>query len=116
MNTQIQQSIDIVNASFPSIFSKEDVVKLLTDLDSKLVPTASSIDKQYLMDKVSKAIDEVIDNLDSLDIVDTGSAEFYLSGNQIQLESVGINEYYLNRTIKDEVMEAISIVYDNNQQ
>jgi len=101
----VNQTIELVNNSPASLFSKEDVVKLLTALEvTAAVPTSEMIDK--LMDLV----EDNLRNVDSEDMVDKSTAEFSLDGNQIELDSVEVDSSY----IVDEVQSAINHWYETN--
>lgn len=103
----VNQTIELVNNSPASLFSKEDVVKLLTALEvTAAVPTSEMIDK--LMDLV----EDNLRNVDSEDMVDKSTAEFSLDGNQIELDSVEVDSSY----IVDEVQSAINHWYKVNFQ
>jgi len=101
----VNQTIELVNNSPASLFSKDDVVKLLTALEvTAAVPTSEMIDK--LMDLV----EDNLRNVDSEDMVDKSTAEFSLDGNKIELDSVEVDSSY----IVDEVQSAINHWYETN--
>ena len=111
-----------VTESFPSIFSKEDVLALLDKLQDRVVDTHRILieevqqdnsagltfeQRQELEGNLRAAIERKIDRMDSSDVVDYDSAEFGIEyGNTLRLESVNFN----SDTICDEIDDAISMV------
>ena len=112
MYTNIQQAVASVQNAFPSIYTKDDVIKLLESIviePSEQV--ASGLTKsqiEELCKRVVAQVKENADNLDSSDVVDTSTAEFSLSYNEIQLDSVDID----TRNIVDEVVNGIGDVIE----
>lgn len=90
MQKQIQNTIDKVSNSFPSLFSREDVIKLLTDLDAEM-QTGSKIviEKDALVD----IFRQVLSEKDFDNVVDTDGIELSLSyNNRVEVEIVPIDE------------------------
>ena len=91
MQKNILNTIEKVSNSFPSLFSREDVIKLLTDLDAELAADGPKliIEKDALVDIFRQAFSEK----DFSNIVDKDSAELSISyNNQVELDSVDIDE------------------------
>ena len=109
----IQETVASVQNAPSSIFTKEDVISLLNKITipeaSEQVATGLTKDQiEELCKKVVAQVKENADNLDSSDVVDTSSAEFSLSYNEIQLDSVDID----TRNIVDEVVCGIGDVIE----
>lgn len=99
-----QQAIDTINASFPSIWSKEDVLQLINKIDEG----TASFDKDKLMDKIHDAIENAINGMSNDDILDTSECEFEIrNGNEIQIESIGVNTSEIVDEVSREIGEAI---------
>jgi hypothetical protein len=79
------ETIKLVQECVSSVFSKEDVIKLINDIDSQLdEETVTNIKNQII---------KKINSIDSNDLIDHDSAEFELSyNNTIKLSSVVVNE------------------------
>lgn len=111
MNTQIQTSIDIVSNSFPSIFTKDDVIKLLTDLDSKLVsddkPTVIGLDIDQVKRIVEDSLSNAMSSIDWEDIVDKNNADLYMSGNEVYIDSINVDTSSVERELKDYIFNDI---------
>jgi len=105
-----QEAIDTINASFPSIWSREDVLQLVNRIDE--VPSGlAKIDKQIVKDLTNAIMDEIKENarnLDSSDVCDLSSAEFELNYNEISLSSVDLD----NDSIAENVVCGIADVIE----
>lgn len=91
MNKNIQNTIEKVSNSFPSLFSREDVIKLLTDLNSEMESETPKlqIDKDSLMPLFKTFFSEK--DFDAT--VDTDDVELSLGyDNRIEVERVPIDE------------------------
>lgn len=107
MNKNIQNSIDRVSNSFPSLFSKEDVIKLLTDLNAEM---QENIPKQEIeKDMLLTSFREMLSEKDWDNVVDTDSIELSLNyNNQIEVERVPIDE----DTLIDSAVDALEALWD----
>lgn len=97
-----------VHGSFPSIFTREDVIYLLTQLEAKLLSQASNLSSKSSntldLDSLKEALKERIERvIDSHDYDD--NAEFELSGRSIILD-------FSSGSLSDEAIEAIDEVWD----
>jgi len=104
MYTNIQQAISAVESAYPSLFTKEDVIKLLNsiDLDSAAAPSTDGIDVDELVDRVQS----LIGNYDSSDIVDYEDVSFSLNyDNRIELDSVNVDLDDLNSDVTATIYE-----------
>lgn len=100
-----QQAIDTINASFPSIWSKEDVLQLINKIDEGM----AGFNKEELYEKIRSAVDDAINGLSNDDIVDVSSCEFEVKhGNEIYVESIGINTGEIIDQVMSDVESAIN--------
>lgn len=100
INDLFDQEITKTVDAYPSIFSKDDVVNLLSSLRttvlyqvSELQPTATVNEKRFqdFSESVTRALENSI-NRGNLDIYDTSSAEFSINyHNTIEIESIDFN-------------------------
>jgi hypothetical protein len=105
MNNKIQTTIEKVSNSFPSLFSKEDVIKLLVDLNSELESEAPKFkfDKETLLSVFRESFSEK----DFDNVVKTDDIEVSLGWNrQIEIDSVPIDEDCIVGTAVD-TLEAV---------
>jgi len=114
MNKAIETKIEAVKNAYPSIFTKDDVVKLLTDLDGELnldvdaetlEKTLNSYSEVFKMNLISELQDNVSDYVDLDDV----SFEVY-NGNEIQIEnsSVDVDKSSLSNIISNVIENSIS--------
>lgn len=115
MNTQIANKIELVRNSFPSIFSKDDVLRLLEDLSNETASveqqqpaqtTDSSIfDKIFSDENVEKLANLIYDSLDSSgrDIID--DYDLSISGREVEIDSVDFNNYEIKSCIESAVRD-----------
>jgi hypothetical protein len=105
MQKNIQNTIEKVSNSFPSLFSREDVIKLLTDLNAEMQEESPKpqIDKDVLLTTFRQMLSEK----DWDEVVDKDDIELGLSyHNQIEIESVPIDEDLLIGSVVD-TLEAL---------
>jgi hypothetical protein len=94
MNTIIKNTIFKVSNSFPSLFSKEDVIKLLTDLNAEMQDETpkQTVNKEALIDLFR----EVLADKDFDDAVDKDDIELSMSyDNKVEVERVSLDEDFL---------------------
>ena len=92
MKKTIEQTVAAVKNAPGSMYTREDVISLLSNLQT--TNSITSLDPQIIKDLCDAISDEIRDNLkgmDSSDVVDTSSAEFSLSYNEVCLECVDID-------------------------
>jgi len=99
-----QQAIDTINASFPSIWSKDDVLQLINKIDEG----EGSIDREKLLEKIKEAVESGIEGMSNDEIVDMSECEFDVrNGNEIVLDSFGINTSDIVDNVMSDVENAI---------
>ena len=107
INDLFNEAYTKIGDAFPSIYSKDDVINLLTSLRTNVVAEAletsrqlaeterkffiSEMDFQEFSSNVCKALEREINN-GGLDVYDYSSAEFSIDyRNTIQIESIDFN-------------------------
>jgi hypothetical protein len=107
MQKQIQNTIEKVSNSFPSLFSKEDVIKLLTDLSAEMQSESSK--PQINKERLVEIFEEVFRNKDFGDVVNTDDVELSLScNNVIEVENIPVDEDF----IVNSAVEALEASWD----
>lgn len=96
----IQQAIDLVAGSPASIFTRQDVLSLLSRVEAGGAPAAG-----YTWDEVLGALRSAADSMRADDLVDLDSAVLHLDGNQVSLGSVDIDR----QGLYDELVESVSL-------
>jgi hypothetical protein len=107
MQKQIQETINKVSTSFPSLFSREDVIKLLTDLNAEMQDEAPKqvIDKDDLLTTFRQMLSEK--EWDG--VVDKDDVDFSIGyDNKIEVDRIAIDEDFLI----SEVVDALEALWD----
>jgi hypothetical protein len=104
-----QEAINTINTSFPSIWSREDVLQLIDRID---VPEQQKlegfIDKEKMLEKIKDAVETAINGMNHDDIVDMSDCEFEIrNGNEIVLESFRVNTSDIVDNVMNDVEEAV---------
>jgi hypothetical protein len=115
-----QEAINTINASFPSIWTKDDVLQLINKIDvneSKENKLEGFVDKDKITKKIREAVDNAISGMSTDEIVDVSSCEFEIrNGNEIQLDSIDINFSDIIDTVIADVEEAIDQYIEEMQE
>lgn len=100
INNIFDSRVNIVCDNYSSVFTKDDVVNLITNLRTEVLIAVSSLksdvsisemDFQEFSCNVSKALERAL-NDGTLDVVDTGSAEFSIGyRNIIEIECINVD-------------------------
>jgi hypothetical protein len=106
-NKHIQTTICKVHANFSSLFSKEDVIKLLTELDTEIrnEDPKPKMDIDVLLTTFRQVLSEKVwDNVVNKDDVEMSIGY----DNRVEIETVGIDEDFLI----SEAVDALEAVYN----
>ena len=107
MQKQIQETIQKVSTSFPSLFSREDVIKLLMDLSAEMQDEGPK--PKIDLDILITTFRQVLSEKDWDDVVDKDDIELSMGyDNKVEVERVTINEDFLI----GEVVDALEAVYN----
>lgn len=115
----IQEAVASVQNAFPSIYTKDDVVKLLNSIEIEAPKGITKIDKQIVKDLSEAIMDELRSNVDNLgcsDVCDLSSAEFELYGNEIQLSSVDIDTEEITRNVVYGIADVIEDFFEKLEE
>lgn len=120
MNTQFANKIDLVRNSFPSLFSKDDVIRLIEDLsnetekimeDTKREPVIQrSIQEIFTQQsleryakKLVKLVAESLTENFNIDMID--DYELYMSGREVEIESISFSEHYIKDELESDIRD-----------
>lgn len=111
----IQEAVASVENAFPSIYTKDDVIKLLNSIE--LEPSeqvANGLTNEQIEDLCRRIVDQVKENAENLDsdIVDKDSAEFELYGNEISVSSVDIDTREIAREVVNGIGDTIEEFFE----
>lgn len=119
MYTNIQQAVASVQNAPSSIFTREDVIKLLENIEIEAPKGGIQIDRQIIKDLSEAVLDEIKSNarnLDSSEVCDLSSAEFSLSYNEIQLDSVDIDTDSIAENVVNGIYDVIEEFFETLEQ
>ena len=111
MTNNIQKTIEKVSNSFPSLFSREDVIKLLTDLSAEMQDEAPKqvIDKDVLL----TTFREMLSEKEWDGVVDKDDIELSMGyDNKVEIDSVTVNEDFLI----DSAVDSLEALWDVLEQ
>jgi Txe/YoeB family toxin of Txe-Axe toxin-antitoxin module len=112
MNQVFDNARTKVLSAFPSIYTKDDVIKLIDELQTEVTkqPQTDIATLEELKQNLLETLERKIDNLDSADLVDFDSADFMIGyRNTIEIESIDVN----NSTLFNEIETMINDEFDN---
>ena len=107
MTNNIQKTIEKVSNSFPSIFTREDVIKLLMDLSAEMQDEAPKqvIDKDLLLTSFRQMLSEK----DWDNAVDKEDVDFCIGyDNKLEVDRIAIDE----DLIIDSAVDALEALWD----
>lgn len=104
-----------VQSAFPSLFTKEDVLKVLRELQDDL--DFEDEDSEFLTQEqldglredICNQVETKLENLYSDDVVDLDSAEFEINGDRLSVTSIEIN----TSSLVDEISDVIEKVFND---
>jgi len=108
----IAETVASVQNAPGSMYTREDVISLLNRIEVPL--TSSSLDEEQVRELIKKVIKTIEDNGRNLDndCIDTGSAEFSLNYNEVQLDSVDFDTDAVTSTLTDGLADAIEEFFE----
>ena len=107
MQKQIQETIQKVSTSFPSLFSREDVIKLLMDLSAEMQDEGPK--PKIDLDTLITTFRQVLSEKDWDGCVDKDDIELSMGyDNKVEVECVTIDEDFLI----GEAVDALEAVYN----
>ena len=107
-NTHIQTAIQKVSNSFPSLFSREDVIKLLMDLSADMQDEGPK--PKIDLDTLITTFRQVLSEKDWDDVVDKDDVDFSIGyDNKIEIDRIAIDEDFLI----SETVDALEAVYNS---
>lgn len=93
-NKNIQNTISKVHANFSSLFSKEDVIKLLTELDTEI--RNEDPKPKMDIDALLTTFRQVLSEKDWDEVVDKDDVELSVGyDNRLEIDRIAINEDFL---------------------
>lgn len=108
MKQIIQEQIDKISAECSSIYSKEDVIKILNTISINQETQTDSTLMEPILKKVYTVFEDRIESEDWTEIVEPYSAEFKIdSRTEVVLDHIDIRTGYLCNLVQYSISEAI---------
>jgi hypothetical protein len=116
MYTNIQQAVASVQNAFPSIYTKDDVVKLLESIEIE-APKSSSVNlsRDQINDLCREIVAQVKENAENLDsdCIDKDSAEMSMGySNTVELDSVEFDTSVIAREVVCGIGDVIETFFE----
>ena len=117
MNQVFDNARNRVANAFPSIYSKDDVIKLIDELQNEVTQQPQTkVDFEELKQALLEAVERKIDNIDSTDVVDYDSAEMMMGyRNQVELESIDVNCSTLFNEIETAINDEFNDYFEKDE-
>jgi hypothetical protein len=108
---EFDQAVHIVDSSFPSLYTKDDVIKVLRDLETTLKEHTSE-NKETIQDRIvltTEQLDSLIDAV-TVEVKDMGEDIIYdydLSMNykEVEIDSVDLNYETIKEKVEGSIQE-----------
>jgi hypothetical protein len=121
VSSELKRSQEFVNNSFPSVYTKQDVIHLLDEFaDTITTFVFENVEEKKSSNRISpelleklqseliEAINSKIERLDSNELVDFDSASFEISyNNQVELESIDSSIENITNEVESAVEEIL---------
>jgi 5-formyltetrahydrofolate cyclo-ligase len=108
MKQIIQEQINKISAECSSIYSKEDVIKILNTISINQETQTNSTSMEPILKKLYTVFEDKINSEDWSEVVEPYSAEFRIdNSNEIVLDHIDIRTGYLCNLVQYSINEAI---------
>ena len=107
---EFDQTVHLVDSSISSVFTKDDVIRILRNLEGVLKEYTSEKElitddgKVLTTEQINSLVETVTNEISSMDEYIIDDYELSMDGKEVQLDSVSLNGY----TIEEKVSEAIN--------
>ena len=118
MYSNIQQAVASVQNAFPSIYTKDDVIKLLESIQIQESSGKLSNEQiQELTESIQEKVARAVRNFDTGDVVDYSTAEFSIGySNTLELDSVDVDLNNLNDEIECTIESTVTEFFEGLEE
>ena len=115
LNAEFDHVVHLVDSSMSSVFTKNDVIKVLRNLETTLKEYTSENEltennsKVLTTEQINSLIETVTNEISSMDEYIIDDYELSINDKEIQLDSVSLNGY----SIEEKVSEAVNDWFTN---
>ena len=99
-----KQTVELLQQQLPGFYSVEQVIALINGIDES---ESTDVVGSELHAKLMARVDYKLQRLDRDDIVDKFSAEFGLTGNEIELVDVDVNFVLVSETVSEALEDVL---------
>ena len=108
-----QEAITKVNESISSVFTKDDVIRLIEQIEESTNVALT----ETQIDEISENIKRELKRMNSDEIVDFDSVEFDIEyGNRIQLQNIDINYINIEEVVECELRSYAEALKEKNKE
>jgi len=116
-----KNKVDEVKVMFPSLFTKEDVIAILSELEDVIEKneqkTSKPYDRNKLINKLKEALEEsissAIDDMSDDEFVETSEFEFSIGyGNRIEVDDVNVKKSDISDSVCSPISQTLNEVFD----
>ena len=115
INDLFDKRVDLVCDNYSSVFTKDDVIAMLTGLRAEVLveatelesynPSISEIDFQNFSSEITSRLEKSINN-GNIDVYDYSSAEFSIGyNNELSIESIDFNSDCITDELSDILLD-----------
>lgn len=102
-----QKAIEVINSSYSSIWSKDDVLKLINTIDE------GSIGDEFVKQLIETICDSVEDTITDIEMIDESNCTFTIcNGNEISIDDISVNTVDIIKQVKYDVTLAINEFFE----
>jgi len=102
------QTVELLQKQLPGFYSVDQVINLINDIEEDGQARAYNENQiENLLETIDDKVEIAIRNMYTDDLVDLSTAEFSLSGNEIQLDSVDANTSEIVEKVMEEVRKVL---------
>lgn len=115
----IQEAVASVENAFPSIYTKDDVVKLLTSIEIESPKSSSKLSQDQINDLCRQIVAQVKENAEGLDssCIDKDSAEMSMGySNTVELDSVEFDTDEVADSVVDGIGDVIETFFEELEE
>jgi len=107
-----KQTVELLQQQLPGFYSVEQVTALINGIDES---GSTDVVGSELHAKLMARVDWMLQRLDRDDIVNKFSAEFGLSGNEIELEDVEVNFALVLEAVSEALQEVLADAFPETE-
>jgi 3-methyladenine DNA glycosylase Tag len=115
---EFDKAVHTVDSSFPSLYTKADVIKVLRYLEGELKDYTSENEltennsKVLTTEQINSLIETVTNEISSMDEYIIDDYELSMDGKEVQLDSVSLSSYSIEEKVSGAVNDWLDSLHD----